>query len=133
MKKRKSGAGVSKLQALEAISDHISIKLLDAIAKKASTSDNHMQMLNISRKQYYERSSRLVNADLVKLVDGRFILTSFGKVVYQTQLKISRAFYCSSELRIIDAIKSHSGLSDNEQKHLIDKIIDDSEIKKLIC
>lgn len=91
-----------------------------------------MQKLNISRKQYYDRSSRLLNADLIKLVDGRFTLTAFGKLVYHAELKISRAVHCASELRMIDAIKSHSGLSDGEQKNLIDKIIEDSEINKLI-
>jgi hypothetical protein len=132
MKKPKSGVSVSKLQVLEAISDHISIKLLDEIAKNTTTSDSHMQKLNISRKQYYDRSSRLLKTDLVKLVDGKFTLTAFGKLVYHAELKISRAFHCASELRMIDAIKSHSGLSDAEQKNLIDRIIEDSEIKKLI-
>ena len=132
MKKPKSGVSVSKLQVLEAISDHISIKLLDEIAKNTTTSDSHMQKLNISRKQYYDRSSRLLKTDLIKLVDGRFTLTAFGKLVYHAELKISRAFHCASELRMIDAIKSHSGLSDAEQKNLIDRIIEDSEIKKLI-
>lgn len=132
MKKPKSGVSVSKLQVLEAISDHISIKLLDEIAKNTTTSDSHIQKLNISRKQYYDRSSRLLKTDLIKLVDGRFTLTAFGKLVYHAELKISRAFHCASELRMIDAIKLHSGLSDAEQKNLIDRIIEDSEIKKLI-
>ena len=132
MKKPKSGVSVSKLQVLEAISDYISIKLLDEIAKNTTTSDSHIQKLNISRKQYYDRSSRLLKTDLIKLVDGRFTLTAFGKLVYHAELKISRAFHCASELRMIDAIKLHSGLSDAEQKNLIDRIIEDSEIKKLI-
>ena len=111
--------------------NHISIKLLDEIAKNTTTSDSHIQKLNISRKQYYDRSSRLLKTDLIKLVDGRFTLTAFGKLVYHG-MKISRALHCASELRMIDAIKSHSGLSDAEQKNLIDRIIEDSEIKKLI-
>jgi hypothetical protein len=132
MKKPKSGVSISKLQVLQAISDPLSLELLEAVAKKAATSDDYMQMLDISRKQYYGRSSRLVNADLIKPIDGRYFLTSFGKLVYQAQLKISVAARCASELRMIDAIKLHSGLSDNEQKNLIDIIIVDSEIKKLI-
>jgi hypothetical protein len=131
MKKPKSGVSISKLQVLQAISDPLSLELLEAVAKKAATSDDYMQMLDISRKQYYGRSSRLVNADLIKPIDGRYFLTSFGKLVYQAQLKISAAARCASELRMIDAIKSHSGLSDKEQKNLVDIIIVDSEIKKL--
>jgi hypothetical protein len=35
-------------------------------------------------------------------------------------------------LRIIDAIKLHSGMSDDEQKRIIDKLLDDAELKNLI-
>jgi hypothetical protein len=47
-------------------------------------------------------------------------------------LKIATAFSHSSELRMIDAIKSHSGMSDDEQNMIIDKLLDDSELKNLI-
>jgi hypothetical protein len=46
-------------------------------------------------------------------------------------LKIATAFSHSSELRMIDVIKSHSGMSEDEQKRIIDKIIEDSELKNL--
>ena len=58
--------------------------------------------------------------------------TSFGRLVYNAQLKIANAFSHSSELRMIDAIKSHSGMSDDEQKRIIDKLLDDAELKDLI-
>jgi len=56
------------------------------------------------------------------------VLTSFGRVVYNAQLKIANAFSNSSQLRMIDAIKFHSGLSGNDQKIIIDKLLDDSEL-----
>jgi hypothetical protein len=33
---------------------------------------------------------------------------------------------------MIDAIKSHSGMSEDEQKRIIDKLLDESELKRLI-
>jgi hypothetical protein len=44
-------------------------------------------------------------------------------------MKIATAFTHTSELRMIDAIKSHSGMSDDEQKRIIDKLLDDTELK----
>ena len=47
-------------------------------------------------------------------------------------MKIATAFTHTSELRMIDAIKSHSGMSDEEQKRIIDKFLDDTELKNLV-
>jgi len=132
MKKPKSGAAVSNLQVLEAISDQISIDIFNAIAKNVSTSDNLIQILEITGKQYYARSSKLLNVGLIKRKDGGLTLTSFGQLIYQAQLKIARAIHYSSALRMIDGVKSCAALSDNDQKKLIDKLIDDSEMKRLI-
>jgi hypothetical protein len=52
---------------------------------------------------------------------------------YNAQLKIATAFSHSSLLRIIDAIKSHSGLSDDQQKIIIDKLLDDSQLKNMVA
>jgi len=52
--------------------------------------------------------------------------------VYKAQLKIAIAFTHSSDLRMIDLIKSHSGISEVQQQSLIDKILVDTEIMKLI-
>lgn len=73
-----------------------------------------------------------MNIGLISRKNGQISLTSFGQLIYKAQLKIARAFTHSSELRMIDAIKSHSGMSDDEQKRIIDKLLDDAELKNLI-
>ena len=91
-----------------------------------------MHVLDISYKQYYDRSSRLLNIGLISRKNGQISLTSFGQLIYKAQLKIATAFTHSSELRMIDAIKSHSGMSEDEQKRIIDKLLDVAELKDLI-
>jgi hypothetical protein len=56
------------------------------------------------------------------------LCTSFGRLVYKAQLKIATAFSHSSELRMMDVIKSHSGMSEDDQKRIIDKLLDDTEL-----
>ena len=63
---------------------------------------------------------------------GDLILTSFGRLVYNAELKIVVACSHSSELRMIDVIKSDSGMSQDEQKVLINKLLDESELKKFV-
>jgi hypothetical protein len=123
---------VSKLQVLQAISDQISIDIITAISNKVTNSDNIMLILDLTRKQYYSGCSRLSNIGLVRKQDGEMMLTSFGRLVYNAQLEIANAFSHSSQLRMIDVIKSHSGLSEDQQKIIIDKILDDSQLKNLV-
>ena len=42
----------------------------------------------MSRKQYYIRLAKLVKLGLVKRVGKRYALTTFGYVVYETQLTL---------------------------------------------
>ena len=123
---------VSKLQVLKVISDQISIDIVTAISNNVTNSDDIMQLLDLTYKQYYSRCSRLSDIGLVSNQNGEMMLTSFGRLVYNAQLKIVNAFTHSSQLRIIDAIKSHSGLSEDQQKIIIDKLLDDS-LKNLVA
>ena len=47
--------------------------------------------VNLSRKQYYARLSKLIKVGLVKRVNGRYLLTLFGIVIYDLQLEFHKA------------------------------------------
>ena len=66
MKYKVKSASVSKIQILQVISDQICINILNAIAKDTTSSENLMKLLNLTRKQYYDRSSRLLNIGLIR-------------------------------------------------------------------
>ena len=106
--------------------------IVTAISNNVTNSDNIMQILDLTRKQYYTRCSRLLNLGIVGKQNGEMMLTSFGRLVYNAQLKIANAFSHSSQLTMIDAIKSHSGLSEDQLKIIIDKLLDDS-LKNLVA
>ena len=96
MKYKAKSASVSKLQILEVISDQICINIFNAIAKDTTNSENLMKLLNLTRKQYYARSSRLLKTGLIRKENREFNLTSFGQLVYHSQLKIASALEHSS-------------------------------------
>jgi hypothetical protein len=132
MKKRISGAAVSTLQVLEVISDEVSLDIFNTIGKNAETSENIGEILDISRKQYHARSSKLLKLGLVERKGGKYSLSSLGKLVYEAQLKIARAAHHSWKLKVIDSIVLCKEIPDNEHRYVIDKLIDDSEIKRLL-
>ena len=106
--------------------------IITTISNGVTNPENLMQVLDLTRKQYYARSSRLLKIGILSRKNGEVFLTSFGRIVYKAQSKIAVAFSHSSELRMIDAIKSHSGMSEVEQEKLIDKLLDGSELKNLV-
>jgi len=123
---------ISNLHLLELLSDQISVNLLNAIAKDVTNSENLIQLLNVTRKQYYDRSTRLLNIGLIRRKNGEFYLTSFGQLVHNSQLKIASALKHSSHLRAIDVLISDPRIPKDQQKILIDNLIDDPELKRLI-
>ena len=123
---------ISSLHVLELLSDQITMNLLNAIAKDVTNSENLMQLLNLTRKQYYDRNSRLLNIGLIRRENGEFYLTSFGQLVHHSQLKIASALKHSAELRAIDVLRLDPGMSEDQKKSLIDNLIDDPELKRLI-
>jgi hypothetical protein len=44
------------------------------------------ESVKLSRKQYYSKLSKLVKVDLIKRKSGRYLLTPFGRVIYDVQL-----------------------------------------------
>jgi hypothetical protein len=132
MKNVLAGGSVSTLQVLEVLSDRVSVDIFNAIAEKVTASDNIIQLLDISAKQFYTRHSNLLKTGLIRRRNNVLILTSFGRLIYQSLLIIATACRHSSELTVVDAVNSTAGIPDNEQKDLIDKLISDPSIKKFL-
>jgi predicted transcriptional regulator len=132
MKNVQAGSSVSPLQVLDVLSDRISVDMFSAIAEEVNTSDNIIQLLGVTGKQYYARHSDLLKTGLIKRRHSELTLTSFGRLIYQALLIIATACKYSSELMMIDAVNSTAGIPDNERKDVIDKLISDPRIKKLL-
>ena len=86
--------------------------LFDSIAADTYhyTSINNVNIrycVNLSRKQYYARLSKLTKAGLVKRVNGMYLLTFFGTVIYDVQLEFRRA------------VDSHSKTNEPESSNVI--------------
>ena len=98
---------------LGAISDRDSLQLFNFIAteKKIRINSQSLQMMNgLTKKQYYSRMHELTKFGLVKRILGVYQLTSFGKIVYSSKLKIDAAFKNYWLLKALDSIESTNKL-----------------------
>jgi hypothetical protein len=73
----------------------------------------------------------LINAALVRRINGKYFVTSFGKVVYKAQELIGMAVQYSSKLKAIDSVESPQ-FPAAELSKIIDALISNSEIKDIL-
>src|SRR6478735_7423147 len=109
---------ISNLHLLELLSDQISVNLLNAIANAVTNSENLIQLLNVTRKQYYDRSTRLLNKGLIRRKNGEFYLTSFGQLVQfliENSLSVKTLFTVKGDRRI--KIRSWGTKGSTEDSH----------------
>ena len=91
MKNLQAGRSVSTLQVLEVLSDRISVDMFNSIAEKVTTSDNLVQLLGVTARQYYTRQSYLMKTGLIQRRHGVLTLTSLGYLIYRALLIIASA------------------------------------------
>jgi len=124
---------VSKVSLLFAISDKQASNIFKSIASADSNTDILITELKLTRKQYYSRMSRLVQAGLVKRQKGRYLLTAFGKVIYSAQMnleaKIENALSNYWKLKAIDSLEMPSR---EETGKVICALIENEEIKSVL-
>ena len=73
----------------------------------------------------------LINAGLVRRINGKYFVTSFGKVVYKAQELIGMAVQYSSKLKAIDSVESPQ-FPAAELSKIINTLISNSEIKDIL-
>jgi predicted transcriptional regulator len=124
---------VSPTDILGAISDDRSLLLFNAIAlSNSESSDILATRLNLTRKQYYSRMSELVRTNLVNRRNGKYFLTSLGKIVYDVQTTIRKAIADYWKLKAIDELEleDRGEMPKEEYNKIINSLIDNEKIKE---
>jgi predicted transcriptional regulator len=117
---------------LRTISDDKSLELFKIIAQGTIDSESLKNKTKLTRKQYYSRLSRMTKAGLVRKKSGKYLLTAFGKVVYDAQSTVENALTSYWKLRAIDSLEMSNELPKEEQQKLIDALLDNQEIKGIL-
>ena len=117
---------------LACISDKQSLELFRYIAVTNGNSENLRTKINLTRKQYYSRLSRMTKAGIVKRKNGRHSLTAFGKVVYDAQTIIEKAVNSYWKLKAVDSLEMSDDLPKEERLKLIDNLLDNKDIKEIL-
>jgi predicted transcriptional regulator len=77
-------SAICSREILDAVSDDKSWRILNFIAgDRKLKNDEVMNQLGITHKEYYSRTSKFVAMGLIRRIEGRYFLTSFGLVIYE--------------------------------------------------
>ena len=117
---------------LRTIADDKSMELFKTIAQGTIDSENLKSKTKLTRKQYYSRLSRMTKSGLVRKKSGKYLLTAFGKVVFDAQTTVENALTSYWKLRAIDSLEMSNELPKEEQQKLIDALLDNQEIKGIL-
>ena len=117
---------------LRTIADDKSLDLFKTISMGMIDSENLKERTKLTRKQYYSRLSRMSKAGLVRKKSGKYLLTAFGKIVYDSQLTVDSAILNYWKLKAIDSLETSSELPKEERTKLIDALLDNQEIKGIL-
>ncbi|MGB6628521.1 MAG: hypothetical protein WBE61_10335 [Nitrososphaeraceae archaeon] len=119
---------------LNAISNEQSLELFKAIAQTNVNSTILTINAKLTRKQYYSRMSRMTKVGLIQRKNGKYFLTSLGRVIYQAQTLIGNTLKDYWKLKAIDSLDSSTNtrLPQEEHDKILNTLIDDQQIKQIL-
>jgi hypothetical protein len=113
------------------LSDEQSVMLFTTIATKSIGSVELRSKISLTRKQYYSKLSRMIRAGLIRRRKGKLVVTTFGKIVFNSQKVIEDANNCQWKLKVLDSIDVKE-ISQEECGKLLDDLVDNKHIKEIL-
>jgi predicted transcriptional regulator len=124
---------ISVTTVIIALSDAKCLYLLSKISSAAVDSQFLLEETRLSPKEFYYRMSLLLRADIISKKNGKYSLSSFGKIVYHTVHLITTALTNYWRLSALDSLSTVEALPKMEYNKLLDKLISDQNIKKVLA
>jgi hypothetical protein len=115
-----------------ALSDEKSLSLFKTISINDADSEELVTSLELSKRQYYDRINDLRTASLIRRQKGKYMLTSFGIVIYNIYKLTEKAIESQWKLQAIDVICAKDNLGGVDNMKIINILLDDIEIRKIL-
>jgi predicted transcriptional regulator len=122
----------STASVLRTIADDKSLELFTTVALETIDSKNLKNRTKLTRKQYYSRLSRMTRVGLVRRKNGKYILTTLGKIVYESKVTIENALNNYWKLKAIDSLETSNEVPREEQQKLIETLLDNEQIRGIL-
>ena len=122
------------IDVLEVISNRNAYKILKLVSMKQDgyTIEQLSKVLELTKKQSYFRIKKLAKTGLVKRQNGKLSATVLGNSAINAMRPVHNALRIHIQLKAIDTFALSGGNSRREINLLIDTMIEDGAIRKMI-
>jgi predicted transcriptional regulator len=116
-----------------ALSDETSELLFKVIASNGGYNKVELttQVANITTKQYYTRIEKLVKAGLIRRVKEKYVLTPFGRVIYQVTQAIEQTASLKTVFYILEESRNDKNIPREELDAIAKTLITNDRIREL--
>lgn len=121
-------------EIIKAISNKEALSLFDTIALTYLCDNRYLaKKIKLTRKRYYSRLHALRKAGLIERKNGKYSLTSCGKVVHNAKKLIENGLINIWKLRAIDSLEIFDNeLPKEEHSNIVSIILGNQKIKEII-
>ena len=115
-----------------ALSDDKSLTLFNTVALSPGNSNLLTRNLNLTKKQYYSKIEQLSKQGLVARKNGKYYLTTMGKIIYELQNVVGIAVNDYWKLKAIDSLRIQDQLPEDQIAKLIDTLVENQGLRDII-
>ena len=115
-----------------ALGDDKSLTLFNTVALSPGNSNLLTRNLNVTRKQYYSKMDHLCRQGLVARKNGKYYLTTMGKIIYELQNVIGIAVNDFWKLKAIDSLRIQDQLPEEQIAKLVDTLVENQGLRNII-
>ena len=115
-----------------ALGDDKSLTLFNTVALSPGNSNLLTRNLNLTRKRYYSKMEHLTKQGLVARTNGKYYLTTMGKIIYELQNVIGIAVNDYWKLKAIDSLRIQDQLPEDQVAKLIYTLVENQGLRDII-
>lgn len=115
-----------------ALSDDKSLTLFNTVALSPGNSNLLTRNLNLTKKQYYSKIEQLSKQGLVARKNGKYYLTTMGKIICELQNVVGIAVNDYWKLKAIDSLRLQDQLPEDQVAKLVDKLVENQGLRDII-
>lgn len=121
-------------EVLAVISSNYALQIIKTLESEAYQhfSDNIMEELKLSKKQFYTTMAHLSNVGITKRNNRAYHLTTFGVLILNSTRLVEDSIRIYSKLKAIDAIGNAKEISNEEIMKLIYTLVDNERVRQIL-
>ena len=120
------------LKILNALGNGDALAIFFFIKDGMTSSKEVIRSLGLSQKRFYSRLKTLIDMGLIEKVDGIYIYTSMGRIMYKMSLSFIEILENKEKIKFISDLSRNKALNDEERAKITGFVADNLELGPML-